>query len=934
MRTLFLFSLFILSLLCVSTAWGFQDVRYDISARLDPRSSVVTGTEILSFVNDTGAPLREVFLRIYPNHKYAPREKRNLYKYASYFKAEPFPEGFEQGALAVGAVKDGAGAALPFAVEGADATLLRVTLSSPCPAGGTCVLTTDFTVTVPCRLGRFGRYGGIFALNRWYPLLAAREDGVWQKPPDYLLHMPYVSDAATYALTFAVPAGYDVISGCDETLGDTTAAGIRTVRLRSSAPLRELTLAVSNALSRYRIERNGVAIESYYLRKDEAQAAKAAAYAADMLAYYGERFGPYPYRKFSIVPVYLGYGGSQNAGLIFIDTRAYRMPRFLDRYFEFLITHETGHQWWYNVVGNDEFREVWLDEGLNSYGTLEYFKHKYGAGVKIVKMPAWLETFIPDPSFDDVRNYRYWYFAQKGWDAAIIQESTSFYEPSLIFTVAYGKGSEVVRMLAGLMGPQAFDAFLRRYAERFRFRIARVRDFIALAGEASGRDLGWFFDEWLYRPAVCDYAVVRHGKRLVLEKLGEVRMPVDVRLRYRDGTHTTLSFDGAAAEEDIPVDPAKRVAEAEADPAGRLLDLDRINNRYPRRLSIRFVPVYHPLYDVPLFLRTDRYTWLTGPSFSRFGIGVKSALKRPGDWTAYAAGHYDGNASLWTSCVGFEKNNLFRRYLSWGLEFIDRQALGKEEENLQSYKIYLRQELGLGYSLFEPNSHATLYFLHNRGLDEHGFIGEGEEARNLHYKQKRESVFGLTFHWSDAGAFPDPAMGFRLNSTSEVGGHVARGDDAFVRSSLEYSRYVGLGRGQVFAWRVKAGGGHPKDKYLFYLGSDRELRGYAYKSIQGSAMLLGSLEYRFPLAHDLDVRLPWNLTALDAVQGVVFFDAGTAWYDHFNEDGLRKDVGVGLRFYFNVAGAAERVGVRIDVARPLDGDDKDTRVWVGVNHAF
>ena len=915
-------------------AWAFEDVRYDISARFDPAAATLTAHQTLSFRNDTGGPLKEIYLRIYPNHKYSPREKRNLYKYASYFKADPFPEGFQQGALTVASLKDGAQSDLKFSVEGEDATLLKVELADACPAGATCVLEMDFAVKIPYHLGRFGRYRDTFALNRWYPLLAVHDDGAWQKHPDYLLHMPYVSDAAMYTLTFEVPDGYDVVSGCDEVVGEIVVSGVKTVRLKSSAPLRELTLAVSDAYACHRIERDGVTIESYYLKKDERQAVKAAAYAADMLAYYGERFGAYPYKKFSIAPVYLGYGGSQNAGLVFIDTRAYQMPTFLDRYFEFLIVHETGHQWWYNVVGNDEYREVWLDEGINSYWTLEYFKHKYGPDAKIVDAPDWVEQIIPNPSFDDVQSYRYWYFARKGWDAAIIQESSSFYEPSLIFTVAYGKGSEVVGMLATLIGREKLETLMRRYAERFRFRIVRVSDFTALAEEVSGQDLSWFFDEWLYRAAVCDYGVFRRGGRLVLEKVGDVRMPLDVRLRYRDGTEETVSFKGEAAREEIPVDAGREVVEVEVDPDGRILDLDRMNNRYPRRLSVRFVPLYHGLYDVPLFLKSDRYHWLTGPSLSAYGIGVKSALKRSGDWTAYIASHYDSNAESWISSAGFEKHNLFGQYLSWGLEFMDRQAVGDEEENLQSYKLYLRREFSLGYSLVEPNSHATLYFLHNRGLGQAGFVGEGEEARNLRYRQKSESIFGLSLHWSDAGTFPDPATGFRLTSVSEVAGHVAHGDDAFVRSSLEYNRYVELWKGHKIALRVKGGGGHPKDKYLFYLGSDRELRGYAYKSIQGSAMVLGSTEYRFPVLRDLDVRLPWNIATLDAVQGVAFFDAGSAWYTDFNENGFRKDVGLGLRVYFNIAGAAERLGLRIDVARPLDGEDKDTRVWVGINHAF
>jgi len=932
----FSFYLVLMSIFAAATtqAQAFEDVRYDISASLDPEASTLTATQTLSFVNDTGQTLTEVYLRIYPNHRYSAREKRNLYKYASYFKAEPFPDGFQQGALTVTTLRDGARQDLSFAVEGDDATLLRVDLPEPCPPGGTCALEMEFTVDIPCHLGRFGRYRDTFALNRWYPLLTVYDDGAWQKHPDYLLHMPYVSDAAMYDLTFEVPEGYDVVSGCDETVGDITVSGIRTVRLKSSAPLRELTLAVSSSYARHSITSDGVLIESYYLKKDKVQAVKAASYAAEMLAYYGARFGAYPYKKLSIAPVYLGYGGSQNAGLVFIDTRAYQMPTFLDRYFEFLVVHETGHQWWYNVVGNDEFREVWLDEGVNSYWTLEYFKHKYGADAKIVDAPDWIERIVPNPSFDDVRSYRYWYFAKKGWDAEIIQDSTSFYEPSLIFTVAYGKGSEVMGMLETLIGREKLLILMHRYAEQYRFDIARVSDFTALASEVAGTDLAWFFDQWLYKATVCDYGVFRRGGRLVVEKVGDARMPVDVRLRYQNGIDETFSFSGEASEEEIPVVKNRTIKEIEVDPAGRMLDLDRLNNRYPRRLSIRLVPLYHGLYDVPLFLKSDRYHWLTGPSLSAYGVGVKSALKRPGDWTAYMASHYDSNAESWISSAGFEKHNLFGQYLSWGLEFMDRQAMGDVEGDLQSYKLYLRQELGLGYSAIEPNSHATLYFLHNRGLGQSGFVGEGEGARNLRYRQKSESIFGLSLHWSDAGAFPDPATGFRLTSTSEVAGHVAHGDDAFVRSSMEISRYIELWKGHKLALRVKGGGGHPKDKYLFYLGSDRELRGYAYKSIQGSAVVLGSSEYRFPLLRDLDVRLPWNLATLDAVQGVAFFDAGSAWYQTFNENGFRKDVGLGLRLYFNLVGAAERLSLRVDVAKPLDGEDKDTRLWVGVNHAF
>ena len=62
--------------------------------------------------------------------------------------------------------------------------------------------------------------------------------------------------------------------------------------------------------------------------------------ARDVMKFYSQRFGPYPYGEFSIAPVHLGYGGEQMSNMIFIDTRVFELPKILDRYFDFLISHE------------------------------------------------------------------------------------------------------------------------------------------------------------------------------------------------------------------------------------------------------------------------------------------------------------------------------------------------------------------------------------------------------------------------------------------------------------------------------------------------------------------------------------------------------------------------------------------------------------------
>lgn len=925
----------LLPVICVADLFAFDDISYDITAQFEPQEKTIKATEVVTFKNNIGEPLREIYFRVYPNHKYSADEKKRLYFYASYFKINPYPEGFDRGAFQVSSIKvKGREEPLAFAFEGEDQTIMKIELTEPLKDKEALTLEISFSLEIPHRLGRYGWHRNTFALNRWYPILSVRDKTGWHNNPDFLLHMPYVSEAAIYHLKLVMPLDYAVALGCDEINEEKVQEGRKIVRGSSSLPLRELTLAISKDYDVYDSVCDGIRIRSFYFKKDRGMAKQAAAFAKDAIRYYSKELGAYPYKQFCIAPVYLGYGGSQNAGIIFVDSRAYQMPKFLIRYFDFLISHETGHQWWYNLVGNDEYREIWLDEGFNSYWISQYLQEKYGVDGKILEMPKWMEYFIPNPEFRATRNYRYWFLAKKGLDQPIMTALSSFYEPSLIFTIAYGKGSAILDMLASYAGREKFSQIMRFYFQRYRFRVARVEDFIKICQEVLKENLGWFFDEWLYSSRLCDYAIERKKGTLVLKRLGDVSMPVETKIEFQDGTSQVVSLDGKKKEEIIELPKDKKFKEAAADYGNSLFDIDRINNYLPRRVDKRIVPLYHGLYEIPLFIRDDAYSWITGPSFSQYGAGLKTSFQRPGSYIVYAASHYDLNSGSINSSTGFEQNNFLNRYMSWGTEFFNRDSRSEEEDDLKSYKVYLRTELGLGYSLFEPSSHLTFYLLHDISLGRSGFLGSREEVRNLNYRQKRETIFGITYHLANAGAFPDPSLGYKLTVTEEVGGHLLGGDDAFLRGMLEFDKYIEITRGHKLAFRLKGGGSHPKDKYLFYLGSDRELRGYDYKDIKGSAILLGSLEYRFPLLNDIDARFPYNLFSLDQMQGVLFFDAGSAWYNRFNEAGFKKDIGLGLRFYFNVAGASERFALRLDVAYPLDAEEKDTHIWVGINQAF
>ena len=118
-------------------------------------------------------------------------------------------------------------------------------------------------------------------------------------------------------------------------------------------------------------------VNSYFLPGDEEGGRKALDWAAQALTIYQKEFGAYPYRELDVVETGTSAGGIEYPGLIAVASRLYSDPK-RQAFFESATVHEVGHQWWYNVVGNDQVNHPWLDEALTQYATYRYFQDAYG----------------------------------------------------------------------------------------------------------------------------------------------------------------------------------------------------------------------------------------------------------------------------------------------------------------------------------------------------------------------------------------------------------------------------------------------------------------------------------------------------------------------------------------------------------------------------
>jgi aminopeptidase N len=273
-------------------------------------------------------------------------------------------------------------------------------------------------------------------------------------------------------------------------IGRTGEAGHAVVDLELD-PARDFYLAAGadlEALPAGRGGAGGPAIRCFAPPGRGAAAAFAVDVAAQAIRIFGRRFGPYPYDTFTVLAGPLASLGIEFPGLTVIGERIFSLGGSVDgapmrAVLESTVAHEVAHQWFYNLVGSDQAAEPWLDEALAQYATRLYYLDRYGEGAADSYADSWWSR---------------WNRVERA-PMPIGLPATS-YTAKEYGAIVYGRGPLFIETLASSMGVPAFDRALKRYVERFSWRIARGADFLSVAEEECGCDLNALFTAWVGSP--------------------------------------------------------------------------------------------------------------------------------------------------------------------------------------------------------------------------------------------------------------------------------------------------------------------------------------------------------------------------------------------------------------------------------------------------
>ena len=486
-----------------------QVVSYDIKARLSPEAKTVEGREVLTWLNDSNVPVRELRFHLYLN-----AFKNNQTTYAK--EAGGMPPDFDRdpenwGSITIREIGVLGGADLkpsmaflrPDDGNAGDETVMKVDLPEPVKPGEKIALALSFTSKLPKIVARSGFSGDFFMVAQWFPKVGVFQNEEWNCH-QYHAWSEFFADFGSYSVEITVPAKY-VVGATGKRISERTNLDGTKTYVHHQEDVHDFAWAACPDFVEFHepfvLDGPRVSTDMILLvhRTHLGQKDRYARALRNAIEFYSRSYGAYPYETITLVDP--APGASRAGGMeyptLFTAMTTFWMPRGL-LLPEETVVHEFGHNYWYGIVASNEFEEAWLDEGINTYSEVKAMARYYGedrsfldlGGIRVGELAIQRFSVMTAEPFDPV--------VKNSWD---------FLSEDSYGQNVFAKAGLVLLMLEKWLGEDAMGRVMRTYFERWKFRHPTSRDFIRVAEEVSGQDLGWFFGPGLYGTNQLDYAV-------------------------------------------------------------------------------------------------------------------------------------------------------------------------------------------------------------------------------------------------------------------------------------------------------------------------------------------------------------------------------------------------------------------------------------------
>jgi hypothetical protein len=485
-----------------------------------------------------------------------------------------------------------------------DETDIRVPLPRPVEPGETLTLDVEWKAQLPAVTHRTGYWNSFHMVAQWFPKLARLEpDGRWTHFPFHRL-AEFYADYGDYDVRIDAPAGFVV--GATGKQVEQKPQGERVTRRFVQQRVHDFAFSAWDGFAETESRSaGGVKLRCLY-PKGLVEVAEVELEAVRRgLRYYGDAFGEYPYEQLTVVHPpreAMDAGGMEYPTLITTGGRWYA-PRLGVGMLEILTVHELGHQWFYGLVGSNELRWPFLDEGLTSYAQTRVMEH-WRPGASAART---LGLSLGIAAVQRVSA------ARVAGHGAIDRSADQFASGSDYGGLVYARTATLLHTLGRVYGDDELEQAIGAYARRHRFGHPTPDDLIQALRRGLGEQAalamqrglagGWVdyaveaLHEGAYEPPAGVFGDPEQpdaappgegeGSRIAsvrIRRRGDLELPVDVLLRTEDGAEQRRRWDGRGETHTIVHRGDSPVVAVVVDPDQRvLIDQDLRNNGHLAR---------------------------------------------------------------------------------------------------------------------------------------------------------------------------------------------------------------------------------------------------------------------------------------------------------------------------------------------------------------
>lgn len=449
---------------------------YKIDIEFNPKEKTYTGYQIVTYINNTDIELKEVYFHLYPNAYKSVGTAPVLFDEID----RAFPKGFEPGYIDIKKLlvdkKE-----IEFSIEGEGDTILRIPLDKPLNPKEKIEIKMEYIGVLPPAEDRFGYGEKTYNFGNWYPIACVYDEKGWNKDPYYSIGDPFYSDISNYNVTITTPKNM-IVASSGNILSEENNKGKKVWNIEGKF-IRDFAWVCSKDFIVESREVDGTLIKVYFLEDIPKLNKEVCHMAEKAIKTFNNKFGAYPYGQYSVVMNSFP-SGMEYPGLVYISENYCTMAT--KDFLEIIIIHETAHQWWYGVVGNDQIDEGWLDESLATYSEVIYIDENYGKE----QSKDYYEVMV-------VENYKRGKEFFKN-DEKILKPLNEFEGWGDYGSLAYSKGAMFINSIKEDFGEEIFYDILNKYYKEYKFLNATTEDFLKVCEEVTGESFKDRADIWLH----------------------------------------------------------------------------------------------------------------------------------------------------------------------------------------------------------------------------------------------------------------------------------------------------------------------------------------------------------------------------------------------------------------------------------------------------